>query len=140
MPSPVQIVITVEGGAVGSVLCTVPACITLIDFDNIEAGGNIETWDYDADGAQHDIAEAMAAGQAAIEQGKNAAEEIAQVERKSEYVRSGGGPCPYCGSINVQPAAIDAGAGQLTQPIRCPQCGKRWSNVYRLAELKEDGA
>jgi hypothetical protein len=60
---PIQIVITVEGGVVSSV----PARIILVDFDNIEQGGNIAALDYDAEGADVDMTEAIDAGLAAIE-------------------------------------------------------------------------
>jgi len=140
MPSePIEIVVTVEGGVVGSVFSTIPARITLVDFDLIDQGGDIETWDFDAADVEGDIAETLATAQAAVREARQAAEEIAQTERKSKYLSKGGGQCPYCGSNDLKPAGIEAGAGQLTQPMQCAGCGRGWSNVYKLAELTEVG-
>jgi hypothetical protein len=137
--SAIQIVITVEEGQVNSVFSTVPAQITLVDFDLIDQGGDIETWYFDAADVEHDIAETLATAQAAVGEAREAAEEIAEAERKSKYLSNGGGQCPYCGSSDLKPAGIEAGAGQLAQPIQCAGCGRNWANLYKLVELTEIG-
>lgn len=136
---PIRIVITVEEGQVGSVFSTVPARITLVDFDMIDQGGDIETWDFDAADVEGDIAETLATAQAATQQAREAAEEAAQAARCSKYITNGGLECPFCGSDKITAAGIEAVAGQAAQEVQCAGCRKRWQNVFRLAEVKEVG-
>jgi hypothetical protein len=136
---PIRIVITVEEGLVGSVFSTVPARITLVDFDLIDQGEDIETWDFDAADVEGDIAETLAAAQAAIQQAREAAEEAAQAARQSKYITSGGLACPFCGSDQITAAGIEAVAGQASQEVQCARCGKRWQNVFHLVEMKDLG-
>jgi len=137
MPEPIRIAISVEGGVVGSVLCTVPAQVTLVDFDDIEAGGAVESWDYDADNAAADIEELIAAGQAAVLEEQGAAKEAELQDKKSQYIASGGLRCPYCGSDQLKAKDTDAADAAVVRQIHCAGCGQRWANVYQLTGLRE---
>ena len=55
---------------------------------------------------------------------------------KQDYIKSKGMHCPYCRSGNIDAGAFD-GEGP-TQPVRCLDCGRRWTDTYVLIGIEEE--
>ncbi len=53
------------------------------------------------------------------------------------YVDAAGTACPYCGSEELDRAAITAWKprGRIEQCVRCA-CGQRWTDVYQLVRIE----
>lgn len=49
-----------------------------------------------------------------------------------EYARQGGPACPYCRSKNIEGHQHDYSAEYVYQNIVCLDCGKEWTDVYKL--------
>ena len=48
--------------------------------------------------------------------------------------------CPYCGHDDVDLDYRDlepVEGGDVEQVVSCPGCGRRWKDVFRLAEVRE---
>lgn len=57
-------------------------------------------------------------------------------DRKA-YLASCGTICPYCGNPDIEGVTIDIEDGVATQAMSCNVCYKRWTDVYRLVDVKE---
>ena len=45
--------------------------------------------------------------------------------------------CPWCGGAIQADAALDVDeAGVATQEIDCPECNRRWCDLYRLFDMR----
>lgn len=58
-------------------------------------------------------------------------------KQKQEYIQGGAVKCPYCGSIEIGGEKFGAEAGEAWQAMDCADCGKRWRDIYKLAEIEE---
>jgi formate dehydrogenase maturation protein FdhE len=58
------------------------------------------------------------------------------VEQKQDYIVSGGNHCPYCASHNITALIFDGEDGG--QPVRCEDCGKEWTDIYKLVDIEEE--
>jgi len=58
-------------------------------------------------------------------------------DQKTKYL---GSPylCPYCGSDELSLGKVTADVNRAVQNISCRHCKKRWSNIYKLAQVEED--
>ena len=55
-------------------------------------------------------------------------------ELRSEYVRTGGTACPYCGGHKVTADKLSfADMGYRFAPVTCSDCGKKWEEVLQLS-------
>jgi predicted Zn-ribbon and HTH transcriptional regulator len=57
---------------------------------------------------------------------------------KSSYLNS---PlrCPWCMSGDIEsPSSPAVDDGIATQGVKCSRCGKCWSDIYRLVNIRED--
>ncbi len=58
-------------------------------------------------------------------------------KQRNDYIVSGGGLCPFCGSteifmtLPIEPDGCDAHRG-----MECI-CGKEWEDTYRLVDVSE---
>ena len=47
--------------------------------------------------------------------------------------------CPWCGSGDIEsPSSPAVDDGIATQPVKCSHCGKCWSDIYRLVNIREE--
>jgi len=58
------------------------------------------------------------------------------VKKKRSYLRHGS-CCPYCGSISITGESVDIDGTGAWQEVDCQECGRRWRDVYRLADVEE---
>lgn len=58
-------------------------------------------------------------------------------EVQKEYVKEGGGYCPYCRSTQVEGDSVDFEAGGIYQPMGCNACGETWVDCYHLGNVLE---
>lgn len=58
-------------------------------------------------------------------------------EIKKEYVENGGTYCPYCDSGELFASHADNEDGIITQDIKCMNCGKKWTDVFKLIRVVE---
>ena len=60
---------------------------------------------------------------------------------RARHLRTGGQcSCPYCrGDVQeVDYQGLEANEdGEVTQEARCGRCGRRWLDVFRLADVRE---
>jgi hypothetical protein len=59
-------------------------------------------------------------------------------DRKKDYVKSGGGFCPYCMRKDIvadEQVQMDGPVGGQT--ISCNLCGERWSDLVSLTGIQE---
>ncbi len=58
-------------------------------------------------------------------------------DQKTKYLTS---PylCPYCGSDDISLGKVTTDINRALQNISCRQCKKRWTNIYKLAQMEED--
>jgi hypothetical protein len=59
-------------------------------------------------------------------------------EVKADYLKSGGGHCPYCRSKDIsatEPVDMDGDNGG--QVIECFECEKRWMDIVSLTDICE---
>ena len=45
--------------------------------------------------------------------------------------------CPFCKSENIEGEAVEIDDGIAWQPIRCLDCNKNWSDLYKLIGVEE---
>jgi DNA-directed RNA polymerase subunit M/transcription elongation factor TFIIS len=52
----------------------------------------------------------------------------------AEYVAAGGIKCPHCKCENVMTlnGTVRHEGTELTQEVKCSNCGERWTEVYSL--------
>ena len=55
-------------------------------------------------------------------------------EKIDEYVKEGGGFCPYCGSQDIEGGSLDFDGG-VYQKMGCNECDETWVDAYRLANV-----
>ena len=55
-----------------------------------------------------------------------------------EYISSGGNICPYCGGQNVEGGERNSDDSITTQYVSCHDCGKSWTDIYKLIDIQED--
>jgi len=58
-------------------------------------------------------------------------------EQKRKYLNGGYGKCPFCGSDAIEGGFIEVDGDSCWQPVTCTDCGKRWNDIYRLADVEE---
>jgi transposase-like protein len=56
--------------------------------------------------------------------------------QKQDYILGGGHHCPYCASHNI--TALIFEGEDSGQPVRCEDCGKEWTDIYKLVDIKEE--
>ena len=59
-------------------------------------------------------------------------------QQKNDYVTGGYSKCPACLSENIEGGAVDIDANIATQPMNCTECGRHWTDVFRLVSIVED--
>jgi transposase-like protein len=69
--------------------------------------------------------------------GQSAREAEKEAKRQAAYVQNGGVKCPFCGSTNIEGHSVDIDQGAASQAINCLDCGKEWSDIYRLTGFEE---
>ena len=60
------------------------------------------------------------------------------LERKRDYVASGGVHCPGCRSGNLVAGDLTVTAGMVYQDVRCFGCGISFTDVYHLAGVETE--
>jgi len=58
----------------------------------------------------------------------------------ARYLEHRGVRCPYCHSVQLEGDGIDLDEGGAYQPVRCLDCGRSWTDCYRLTGIVEDDA
>jgi len=58
-------------------------------------------------------------------------------EKIDEYVKDGGGYCPFCGSHQYEGGSLDFESGSIYQKMLCNDCGKDWVDAYHLGNVLE---
>lgn len=60
-------------------------------------------------------------------------------EQRCQYVKRGGGYCPYCGHDQIEGDSYDYGSPEVAQRVHClnPDCQRSWFDVYRLSNVLE---
>ena len=59
-------------------------------------------------------------------------------DRVTEYIRSGGVKCPYCGSEEIEGGSIEIDEGRAVQSITCLNCDKFWDDIYSLSGIHDE--
>jgi len=44
--------------------------------------------------------------------------------------------CPYCSSTLIEAEPIDAEGDTAWSGVTCRKCGKTWTDIYRLVDVK----
>lgn len=63
---------------------------------------------------------------------------------EKRYLASGGGKCPFCGSVELEGGSYDFD-GDVTLEVSCNDCHASWKDVYTLTAMidivqpKEEG-
>jgi DNA-directed RNA polymerase subunit RPC12/RpoP len=60
-------------------------------------------------------------------------------KERAAYLKAGGVKCPYCGSDDIKGGFIEVIWESAYQPVRCLACDKRWTDVYTLTRIDEEG-
>lgn len=56
----------------------------------------------------------------------------------ADYCRYNGALCPYCKSLDINEAGGFKTQDSVTyQPIKCNECGKRWTDIRGLVSYEE---
>jgi transposase-like protein len=58
-------------------------------------------------------------------------------DAKESYIKGGGNHCPYCGSQNIEGGDRESDDWGISQGVYCRDCGKEWTDIYRLVDVKE---
>ena len=59
-------------------------------------------------------------------------------QTQEEYVASGGGKCPVCGSdSDIQGGSIQVESGTAWQECECGACHHSWTDTYNLVQYGE---
>lgn len=45
--------------------------------------------------------------------------------------------CPYCGEENLSGDFFNTEDGIATQTVVCADCGKEWTDIYKLVNIQE---
>jgi hypothetical protein len=59
-------------------------------------------------------------------------------EQIKNYLENGGNKCPYCGSENISGGHFETDSNEAWQPVSCDDCGREWSDLYRLVGIYEE--
>lgn len=59
-------------------------------------------------------------------------------ETKKEYIEGKGRFCPFCKCETLEGDAIEIDDGLALQLITCNDCGKQWTDIYTLSDVKEE--
>ena len=54
---------------------------------------------------------------------------------KKTYIRNKGIKCPFCSAESVRGGFIQVEAGKAFQEMDCPECERRWQDIYRLVDV-----
>ncbi len=57
-------------------------------------------------------------------------------EQCDQYVRDGGGRCPFCRSEDITGRSFDCEDRVVTQEVSCAVCGRHWCDRYRLEAVQ----
>jgi transposase-like protein len=67
------------------------------------------------------------------------AKEAEWAAKKKAYLDNGSIKCPYCESDQIEAVGmVDIEALVGTQMVKCLDCDKRWTDVYRLVDVVEE--
>ena len=58
-------------------------------------------------------------------------------EQVKKYVREGGVKCPYCKSPDITGGSVAVDANRAWREVDCQQCGRNWTDLYRLIDVVE---
>ena len=61
--------------------------------------------------------------------------EILSKRKINNYVKNGGGYCPFCESDNISFHEITPDDGICTQFVSCDDCGKDWDDIFKLVNI-----
>jgi len=67
--------------------------------------------------------------------------ELEQVEGapdKKAYMKTSGMTCLYCGSYQIEGGGVEVDDNAAIQGVKCLDCGRSWSDVYRLVDVREE--
>lgn len=56
---------------------------------------------------------------------------------EKKYIKSKGMFCPHCESINIASDSPEYGDGDITVDINCYDCGKIWTELFKLKGILE---
>ena len=56
-------------------------------------------------------------------------------KKKQNYIDMDGNICPYCESSDIERGERNTGCGVHTQATSCNECGKKWTDVYKLVSV-----
>ena len=62
----------------------------------------------------------------------------ASKKQVENYIDDSGVYCLHCGSDDLNAHNYEGDCGIITQYIECGNCGKDWTDVYRLIGVKEE--
>ena len=54
------------------------------------------------------------------------------------YLLNGGTTCPFCDSPAIEGTELTVDEGVCTQGISCTECGRQWTDVYRLVGVANE--
>ena len=54
-------------------------------------------------------------------------------EQKENYLKEGGGICPFCKSPDISGGQVQVEGTEAWQEVSCSDCDERWRDVYKLA-------
>jgi C4-type Zn-finger protein len=55
---------------------------------------------------------------------------------KKAYLQSEGSICPYCSSKNITGHQFGYEGMNIWQSVICEECGKEWTDVYKLVDVE----
>lgn len=64
-------------------------------------------------------------------------EGIMRTLTEEEYVKLGGGKCPFCRSNQIDGGFVNIEAGDAYQDITCIECNRVWTDHYILVGYQE---
>lgn len=50
----------------------------------------------------------------------------------AQYIKKGGGCCPFCRSTNIDGEGVDVGESSASQECTCHDCNASWYDLYNL--------
>lgn len=62
-------------------------------------------------------------------------------EQKAAYLKGGAHKCPYCGSnkLDCDRLILVDHEDEYECRTRCTACGREWTDVYRVVDVRGDG-
>lgn len=63
---------------------------------------------------------------------------MAQQMTSLEYVESAGNECPFCRSRNIIGHNIDSDCDYAWRKVECNNCGKLWTENFKLIGYEQD--